>query len=90
VQNGRKTDVGSQSLPVESAVEQSARRTAAIVFADIHVAAQSGGATLLDVTHDVQMLNGKRVIFPVLFSMSPEDVGNFQLKAMAVRDLLGR
>jgi hypothetical protein len=52
--------------------------------------AQSGGATLFEVVHDVQMLNGKRMIFPVLVSMSPEDVGNFQLNAMFVQGLLGR
>jgi hypothetical protein len=63
---------------------------AASVFTDIHVAAQSGGATLFDGAHDLQMLNGKRVILPVLFAMRPEDVGNFQLKAMVVRNVLGR
>jgi hypothetical protein len=156
VQNSRKTDAGSESLPVESTVEQSVRRTlkehrvheglvvenqrvefvgkgdddveivsgeesfesllhpsdllqsltfgtmavaarivrdvevAAIVFTDIHVPAQSGGATLFDVAHDLKMFIGKRVSIPVVLAMGTEDIGNFQLSTMVVRGLLGR
>ena len=63
---------------------------AAIVFTDIHVPAQSGGATLFDVAHDLEMFSGKRVSVPVSRTVGAEDVGNFQLSTMVVRGLLGR
>jgi hypothetical protein len=63
---------------------------AAIVFTDIHVPAQSGGATLFDVAHDLKMFIGKRVSIPVVLAMGTEDIGNFQLSTMVVRGLLGR
>lgn len=60
---------------------------AAIVFAHIHVSAQCGCATPFDVTHDPQMLNGKRMILPILLAVNTKDVGNFQREAMVVGGL---
>src|ERR1019366_5267643 len=65
-----------RTVTVAARVVRVAGKIAAIAFFDM--AAESRCSAGLDGTHDAQLLIGKRVSFPVIRAISPENIGHFQ------------
>ena len=54
------------------------RQVAAALTADVHVAAQTGGAAAFDIPHSLMLPRAETLVFPVVRAMVVKDLGHLQ------------
>ncbi len=53
-------------------------QVAAALAADVHVAAQTGGAAAFDIPHGLMLCRAETLVFPVVRAMVAKDLGHLQ------------